>query len=306
MLPVTYYLTHIGATLGSLLQRVHFLFSDDVSYLKLLYWLKTGRKLNMDNPQRFNEKMQWLKLYNHQPEYTDMVDKYKAKQLVENLMGKQYIIPTLGVWNSPQDICWESLPQQFVLKTNHGGGGVGVVVCKDKTLLKKKKVLCQLTKSMRISGADGLKEWPYKNVQRRILAEQYVEDVDNQQLVDYKFHCFNGVPKLVLVCRDRYGNTGASKDFYDMEWNHLPISRELNGNAKGDFEKPAEFTRMIRMAEELSRGIPFVRIDLYLANHQIYFGEYTFFPASGLSKFCPDEWDFILGEWLELPQTKTI
>lgn len=306
MQSISYYFTHIRPTLGSLLTRFHFLFDNDEKYLRLLYRLKTGRKLDLEHPQRFNEKLQWLKLYNHQPEYTDMVDKYKAKEIVENLIGTQYVIPTLGVWNSSQDISWESLPQQFVLKTTHGGGGVGVVICKDKATFSVKNAIGQLNRSMRISGSNRLKEWPYQNMQRRIIAEQYLEDAGNHQLVDYKFHCFNGVPKVVLVCRDRYGKASASKDFYDMGWYHLPISRELNGNAKEDFEKPEEFSQMIQIAEKLSQGIPFVRIDLYLANHKIYFGEYTFFPASGLSIFYPDKWDFILGEWLKLPKIQTM
>jgi len=306
MQSVHYYITHFVPTIGSILKRMPFLFHNDEKYLKLLFRLKLGQTLNLEHPRRFNEKMQWLKLYNHQPEYTDMVDKYKAKQIVEKLIGTQYVIPTIGVWSSSQNISWESLPQQFVLKTTHGGGGVGVVICKDKATFSVKNAILQLNRSMRISGSNGLKEWPYQNVQRRIIAEQYMEDADNHQLVDYKFHCFNGVPKVVLVCRDRYGESGAFKDFYDMEWNHLPISRELNGNAKESFEKPEEFSQMIQIAEKLSKGIPFVRIDLYLANHKIYFGEYTFFPASGLSPFYPDEWDFIMGDWLDLPNVKVL
>ncbi len=306
MQSIAYYFKHIKPTIGSLLIRLHFLFHNEENYLKLLFWLKTGRKLNLEHPIRFNEKLQWLKLYNHQPEYTDMVDKHKAKQIVGKLLGEQYLIPTLGVWNSPQEICWESLPQQFVLKTTHGGGGVGVVVCKDKNMLNKKKAISQLSKSMRISGFERLKEWPYKDVQHRVLAEQYVEDVENHQLVDFKFHCFNGVPKVVLVCQNRYSGDGFSKDFYDMDWNHLQISRELNGNSKTLMQKPSEFEKMVKIAKTLSQNIPFVRIDLYLANHKIYFGEYTFFPASGLSNFYPDNWDYIFGEWLELPKSKTI
>ena len=301
MQAISYYLTHIGPTLGSMLERLPFLIHNEERYLKLLFRLKTGHSLDLNKPKRFNEKLQWLKLYNHQPEYTDMVDKYEAKKITEKRIGSKYIIPTLGVWDSVEEIGWDSLPQQFVLKTTHGGGGVGVVICKNKDCFDKVKAENRLSKSMKLSGYEGLKEWPYKNVHRRILAEQYMEDANNHQLIDFKFHCFNGVPKVVLVCQDRYSGKGTSKDFYDMDWNHLEISREMNGNAMAQMEKPGEFDEMVQIAKVLSNNMPFVRIDLYLANHKIYFGEYTFFPASGLSNFYPDKWDFVFGEWLKLP-----
>lgn len=297
-----YYLTHFRPTIGSIVKRVPYLFHNDEKYLKLLYYLKTGNKLNLHNPKRFNEKLQWLKLHNHVPSYTSLVDKYSVKFIVSEIIGKQYVIPTIGVWDSVDAIDWAALPKQFVLKTTHGGGSVGVVVCKDKDSLNRSKVEQKLSASMRLSGYDGLKEWPYKNVTRRIIAEQYIEDSENKQLIDFKFHCFNGTPKVVLVCKDRYMDNGATKDFFDMDWNHLEISRELNANAKSLMKEPAEFKEMIRIAEILSKNIPFVRIDLYLANHNIYFGEYTFFPASGFSNFYPDKWDYIFGEWLELPK----
>lgn len=297
-----YYLTHIRPTIGSIVKRVPYLFHNDEKYLKLLYYLKTGNKLDLHDPKRFNEKLQWLKLYNHVPSYTNLVDKYFVKNIVSEIIGKRYVIPTIGVWDSIEAIDWTVLPKQFVLKTTHGGGSVGVVVCKDKDSLNKSKAQRKLSVSMRVSGYEGLKEWPYKDVKRRIIAEQYIEDSENKQLIDFKFHCFNGIPKVVLVCKDRYMEHGATKDFFDMEWNHLEISRELNANAKSLMPEPAEFKEMIRIAEVLSKNIPFVRIDLYLANHNIYFGEYTFFPASGFSNFYPDKWDFIFGEWLELPK----
>ena len=300
MQTIGFYFAHIGYSLGSVLQRACFLFRNDEIYLKILFRLKTGHSLNLNNPKRFNEKLQWLKLYNHIPVYTDMVDKCQAKMIVEEILGNNYIIPTLGVWDTVEEIDWDSLPQQFVLKTTHGGGGTGVVICHNRDSFDKKKAECRLLKSMKLSAYEGLKEWPYKNVHRRVMAEQYMEDADNHQLIDFKFHCFNGIPKVVLVCQDRYTGKGTSKDFYDMDWNHLDISRELNGNAIVRLEKPTEFDEMVRIATVLSKKMPFVRIDLYLANHKIYFGEYTFFPASGLSNFYPDKWDFVFGKWLKL------
>lgn len=301
MQSLRYYITHVGPTLGSLMERVSYLFHNDERYLKLLFRLKIGTKLDFENPKRFNEKLQWLKLYNQNPEYTDMVDKHKVKNIISEQIGNRYIIPTIGIWNSADEIDWDQLPNQFVLKTTHGGGGTGVVICKDKKNFDKTTAIRKLKNSMKVSGYNRLKEWPYKNVKHRIIAEQYMEDSDNHQFTDYKFHCFNGQPKIVLVCRGRFSSTGGTKDFYDMGWQHLDIRRELNGNADSGFECPPEFTEMTHIAEQLSKGIPFVRIDLYLANHIVYFGEYTFFPASGLSRFYPDKWDFVMGDWLKLP-----
>lgn len=287
---------------GSLLERLNFLIPNEEFYLRLLFRLKLGKHLNLSNPQSFNEKLQWLKLYYRKIEFTQMVDKYEVKNYVKNLLDEKYIIPTIGVWEKPEDIEWDNLPNQFVLKTTHGGGGVGVVVCKNKQEFDKTAAIAKLNRSLNISGYNYLKEWPYKHIHKRIIAEKYMEDLGMHQLVDYKFLCFNGEPKLVLVCKDRFESSGLTKDFYTPNWEQINLKRSTNGNSNSAIEKPLLLSEMLDVAKTLSKGLPFIRIDLYLVNQQIYFGEFTFFPASGLSAFEPDEWDAILGSWITLPK----
>lgn len=287
----------------ALLQKSAILYRSDAKYLKKLFKLRMGKDLNLDNPKTFNEKLQWLKLYNRKPEYTRMVDKYEAKRYVADIIGEEYIIPTLGVWERFEDINFDALPNQFVLKTTHGGGNTGVVICKDKNtfdiLKAKKKLEASLKQDIYIS----LREWPYKNVKRRIIAEEYVVD-NNGELNDFKFFCFNGEPKVMLVATERNSKTGVCFDYFDMEFNHLPF--EQGGpNSKQLLTRPEVMADMIQIAKSLSRNIPQVRVDLYNVDGRIFFGEMTFFDSSGMAEFNPQEWDRIFGDWIELP-AKTI
>lgn len=287
----------------ALLQKSATLYRSDAKYLKKLFKLRMGKDLNLDNPKTFNEKLQWLKLYNRKPEYTRMVDKYEAKRYVADIIGEEYIIPTLGVWERFEDINFDALPNQFVLKTTHGGGNTGVVICKDKNtfdiLRAKKKLEASLKQDIYIS----LREWPYKNVKRRIIAEEYVVD-SNGELNDFKFFCFNGDPKVMLVATERNSKTGVCFDYFDMEFNHLPF--EQGGpNSKQLLTRPEAMADMIQIAKSLSRNIPQVRVDLYNVDGRIFFGEMTFFDSSGMAEFNPQEWDRIFGDWIELP-AKTI
>lgn len=273
----------------------------DKTYLKWLFRLNMGRRLDLNNPQTFGEKMQWLKLYNRKPEYTQMVDKYEAKKYVANIIGEEYIIPTLGVWDKFDDIDFDKLPDQFVLKTTHGGGNTGVVICKDKSTLDKDTAKRKLNRSLKSDIYRTLKEWPYKDVKKRIIAEKFIDSEGHQDLPDYKFYCFNGEPAYCQVIRDR--NTKETIDFYDMEWNHMPFVG-LNPVAKNGLKsvmKPKHLSEMVNICQKLATGIPFSRIDLYLVNEKIYFGEITFFPASGLGEFTPKEWDFTIGSLIKLP-----
>lgn len=272
----------------------------DKLYLQLQYFFKMGQKLDLKNPQTFTEKLQWLKLYNRQPEYTTMVDKHAVKQYVADKIGKQYIIPSLGIWDKVEDIDWDSLPNQFVLKTTHGGGSGGVVVCKDKITFDKQHAITKLTNSLNSDIYWNYREWPYKNVQKRIIAEQYMEDEDNIDLSDYKFYCFNGEPKYCQVVRDR--NTKETIDFYDMQWNHMSFVglNPFVSNGKTAIIKPTSFDSMIEICRKLSKNIPFVRIDLYIIKDSIYFGEITFFPHSGLGRFSPAIWNEKLGCLIKL------
>lgn len=267
-----------------------------------------GQELNLDNPQTFSEKLQWLKLYNRKPEYTQMVDKYEAKKYVANIIGEEYIIPTLGVWDKFEDIDFDKLPNQFVLKTTHGGGNTGVVICRNKTLFNKDEARRKLNKSLKKCIYKNFREWPYKDVKHRIIAEEYIEASGQQDIPDYKFFCFDGEPKYCQVIRNR--NTDATIDFYDMNWNHMPFIglNPVNKNglypvAKNGIEpiaKPVSLDKMISICKILANQIPFARIDLYVIHDKIYFGEITFFPASGLGCFEPHIWDIKLGEMIQL------
>lgn len=283
-----------------LLNKTADLWSDKL-FLELKFRLIMKQKLYLENPLTFNEKLQWLKLYNRRPEYTMMVDKYVVKQYVADKIGDEYIIPTLGVWDRVEDIDWNSLPNQFVLKTTHGGGGCGVVICKDKATFDKDNAKQILQKSLDSDIYLSFREWPYKDVPKRIIAEQYMADESGVELKDYKFFCFNGRVGCFKVDFDRFINHKAN--YYDREAKLLPFGEVCcMPDFNRQFEQPKSFDKMLDIVENLSRDIPFVRVDLYNADGKIYFGEITFFPAAGMGKFEPQEWDYKLGEMLILPK----
>ena len=267
-----------------------------------MFRLKMGYKLNLKNPQTFNEKLQWLKLYNRKPEYTRMVDKSEAKTVAENILGKGYVIPTLGVWDKFEDIDFNSLPDSFVLKTTNGGGGGGIIICRDKSKLNLASAAEQLKSSLKASIYRNLKEWPYKNVKPRILAEKFMVD-ESGELRDYKFYCFNGEPKVFLVASERFSRHRTYFDYFDMEGNHLPLTQGGMNNPVTP-ALPSTFEEMKQVAKKLSHGLPHVRIDLYNVDGIVYFGEFTFFDSSGFERFTPEEWDNIFGGWLQLPTKK--
>lgn len=282
-----------------LLGKFSFLFPDK-QYLQMMYWLHLGRKLNLKNPKTFNEKLQWLKLYNHKPEYTIMVDKVKAKEYVAKLIGEEHIIPTLGVWDDPDDIDFDALPDQFVLKCNHNSG-TGMCICRDKSKLDIEKVKAELRKGLKENYYMRWREWPYKNVPRKILAEKFMVDESGTELKDYKIFCFNGEPRYCQVISDR--NTDEKIDFYDMHWKRLVGLVGLNDkvhNSEYAIPCPESFEDMKQMASLLAKSIPFSRIDFYEINHQAYFGEITFFPATGFGNFNPREWNVKMGDMITL------
>lgn len=281
----------------AILTRIAPIFPDKL-YLKMLFRLRMGYKLNLDNPQTFSEKLQWLKLYNRKPEYTQMVDKVEAKKYVAGIIGEEYIIPTLGVWNSVDEIDFAKLPNQFVLKTTHGGGSGGVVICKDKSTFDIKAAKQKLNRSLRQDIYTHLREWPYKNVKKRIIAEEYIVDKKGESN-DYKFFCFDGEAKIMLMATER--QTGVKFDYFDKDFNHLPF--EQGGpNSSKVLAKPACMDKMLKIANILSQRIPHVRVDLYDIDGKIYFGELTFFDSSGMAKFKPQEWDYTFGNWIKLPE----
>ena len=302
MLSMIEYTKHPKLFFASLLRAIGFLFPDKL-YLQLLYYLIMGKRLSIKNPRTFGEKIQWLKLYDRRPEYAIMVDKYAAKKYVTNLIGSEYVIPVLGVWDRPEDINFDGLPQQFVLKTTHGGGSCGVIICKNKGLMDREGTIKRLNSALKYDVYNTFREWPYKNVPHRIIAEPYISNSSNsnQDLTDYKFYCFNGVPTYCQVIKDRH--TKETIDFFDMEWRHLSFYG-LNPNV-GPAEivpaKPIHFDKMKEIAHILSERLTFSRIDLYDANDGPLFGEITLYPASGIGTFNPYEYNAILGEMIKLP-----
>lgn len=263
------------------------------------YYLYNHKWLNLNVPQTYNEKLNWLKLYYHNPLYTTLVDKVLVKEYVVKKIGREHIIPTLGHWDSFDEIDFDKLPNQFVLKTNHDSGGI--VICKDKATFDKEAAKKKLMKSLKHDYYRFSKEWPYKNVKRQILAEQYMEDESGFELKDYKWFCFDGEAKILFIASDRQVKEVETKfDFFDVDFNHLPI---INGhpNAVLPIPKPNGFEKMKELAQILSNGLPHVRIDFYDVNGQIYFGEMTFYHNSGFAVFEPDRWDKTLGSWIKLP-----
>lgn len=273
----------------------------DDKYLQRKFKFKMGKTLDLSSPSTFSEKLQYLKLYDHNPVYTKLVDKVVVKEYVADMIGEQYIIPTIGVWNSPNEIDFNFLPQKFVMKCNHNSG-LGMYICKDKAKLDICQVKKELTRGLKQNYYLAEREWPYKNVPRKILAEQYLENSETSGLTDYKIHCFNGVPRFILVCQDRFAESGLTEDFFTPEWEHMSVKRPNIPNATTPISKPEKLDEMLALAEKLAKDIPFIRVDFYFVDGKIYFSELTFFPAAGFAPFEPEEWDKIFGDWLVLPQ----
>ncbi len=278
----------------------------DEEYLKKAFKASLGKELNLESPQTFNEKLQWLKLYNRKPDYTAMVDKFAVRKIVEEKIGEEHLIPLLGVWDDAESIDFDKLPDQFVLKCNHNSG-LGMCICKDKSKLNIKKVKNELKKGLAQDYYLKGREWPYKDVPRKIIAEKYMTDSEQSDcFTDYKFFCFSGEVDCVMVCIDR--NLGAPKFyFFGKNW-ELKRYNKRGIAAPHDFTlpKPANIGKMFEIAAELSKSLPFARIDLYQSNGQIYFGEITFFPDSGFDPNLLKETDQYFGSKIDLRGMKTL
>ena len=271
---------------------------DDV-FLRHVYKAHFGKELDLENPRTFNEKLQWLKLYDRNPLYNSLVDKCEVKEHVARIIGEEFIIPTLGVWTRFEEIDFDALPDQFVLKCTHDSASVAI--CRDKKHFDVAKARKMLTRGLRRNFYWGGREWPYKDVKPRILAEQYMEDAATRELRDYKFFAFDGVVRALFIASDRQNPKEETKfDFFDAEFRHLPFT---NGhpNATRPISPPKNFELMKTLAAKLSRGIPHVRVDFYEVNGKVYFGELTFSHWSGFIPFDPEEWDYTFGSWLTLP-----
>lgn len=292
------YLQNPWLILSSLAYHTAGLWTDEL-FLKIRFRARVGYHLNLNNPQSYNEKLQWLKLNCKHLEYKDLVDKASAKQYVSQVIGDQYIIPTLAVWDTVDDIEWDSLPNRFVIKCTGDSGGV--VICKDKSRLDINKAKKKLKKGWGHNYYKYNREYPYRFVKNRIIAEEYMEDESGYELKDYKIFCFDGEPKCLFVATDRQKTGEDTKfDFFDLDWNHIPVE---NGhpNNPNKIEKPLNFDKMIEIARKLSQGMIHVRVDLYNCNGKIYFGELTFFHWSGMTAFKPIEWDYRFGDFIKLP-----
>ncbi len=271
----------------------------DDEYLRHIFKARLGYELNLDNPRTFNEKLQWLKLYDRKPIYTTMVDKYAVKDYVAGIIGQQYIIPTLGVWNDAEDIDFANLPEQFVLKCTHDSQGV--VICKDKKSLDIESTKQKLNRCLKRDFYKKTREWPYKDVPHRIIAEEYLEDSTSHELRDYKFFCFGGTAKCFKIDFDRFIQHRAC--YFSPDGRVLKIGEEVcPPDPQRHIEIPISIRKMKTLGEELSKEIPFLRADFYDVDGRVYFGELTFYPASGFGRFIYDGNDEMLGSWLEIPQ----
>ena len=280
-----------------------FRWMPDKAYIQWMFRSQIGQWPDLKHPKTFNEKLQWLKLHDRRPEYTVMADKYLVREYIAGALGEAYLIPALGVWDDPEEIDFAKLPDQFVLKCNHNSG-LGMYICRDKSKIDiqevKKGLLRGLKQDYYLTG----REWPYKNIPRKIVCEQYMTN-NGEELADYKIHCFNGEPKMILVCRDRFKESGLTEDFFSEKWEHLPVKRPAHSNAAEPIEKPQQLEEMLMLAKKLANGIPFVRVDFYVIEGNIYFGELTFFPMSGFETFVPESWDSVFGQWISLKENKS-
>ena len=270
---------------------------DDEEYLKMLYKFRVGKKLDLQNPKSFNEKIQWLKIYDRNPLYTKLVDKFEVKEYIKEKVGEEYLIPILGVYDKFEDIDFDKLPNKFVIKCTHDSGGL--VIVKNKEKLNYRKAKKKINKSLKRNYYWNTREWPYKDIKPRIIIEKYMEDEKCHELVDYKAMCFNGKVKMFFTCTERFSKDGLKVTFFDMDWNKMPFERKYKSSTN-KIDKPVNFEKMVELSEKLSKDMKFVRVDWYEINGKLYFGELTFYPGSGCEKFYPEEWDYKLGKMIEL------
>lgn len=278
-------------------------FLSDETFIKAVFKFRVGYKINLDCPQTYNEKLQWIKLYDRNPRYTAMVDKVQVRDYISKTIGEKYLIPCLGVWNSEEDINFDELPNQFVLKCNHNSG-LGMCICKDKSKLNINNVKAELRRGLNQDYYYHSREWPYKDVPKKIIGEKFLVDESGKDLKDYKVMCFNGEPKLIELHMGRFTDH-QSQDFYDIDWNKTNITQSglsLYGSSKSVMPKPVTLDEMLKLSKILSQGIPHVRVDWYSIEEKLYFGELTFFDGSGFDPYDNPEDDLLLGSWIKLPE----
>jgi hypothetical protein len=280
----------------------HFKWMPDKMYLKCVYRGVFGSKLNLGNPQTYNEKLQWLKLYDRNPEYTTCVDKYEVRKHVSDIIGNEFLIPIYGVWDRYDDINFDLLPDQFVLKCTHDSGGL--VICKDKAKfnhdISSQKIKSSMSRNYYWKG----REWPYKNVRPRIIAEKYMVDESGTELKDYKVFCFNGSPKIIQVDYNRF--TNHKRNLYDINWNYINATMTYPTDSNVKIKEPSKLAEILELAKSLSTNVPHVRIDFYIINEKIFFGEMTFYHSSGFANINPEKLNIEMGSWLKLNKDKEL
>lgn len=274
----------------------------DKLYLYIKYFCKMGKILNLKNPKTFNEKIQWLKINDRKSTYTKMVDKCDAKEYVANKIGDEYIIPTIGIYDSFDDINFEELPNEFVLKCTHDSGGV--IICKDKSLFDKKSAKKRINKTFNKNYFYNCREWPYKNIKPRILVEKYMLNENEEELINYKFWCFNGEPKFMYISQCMKDHNKARISYLDTDYNETEFQDRDYKHFEELPKKPKNFEKMLEIAKVLSKGITFIRVDLYEVENRVYFGELTFYPNSGYIHFKPEECDEKIGNLMILPKVE--
>jgi len=277
----------------------HFKWVPDARYLRTCFRIKMGYSLDLESPRTFNEKLQWLKLYDRRPEYVGLVDKLGAREYVEARVGASHLIPLLGVWDGADAIDFSALPARFVLKCTHDSGSA--VICRDRATFHEKRARAWLARRLRRNYFWAGREWPYLNIRPRIIAEAYMTDESETELKDYKFFCFHGEPKVIQVDFDRF--TAHKRNLYDPEWNRMPLAIEYPDDPERNITRPHNLDQVLSFVEAIAPSAPFVRVDLYLVRDRIYFGEFTFYHGEGLEHFRPAHFDAMFGSWIRLPST---
>ncbi len=273
---------------------------SDKSFIEKMYKARLGKKLDLKNPKTFTEKMNWLKLYDRRPEYTIMADKYAVREYITEKIGEEYLVPLLGVWDNADDVDFSELPEKFVLKCNHNSD---VTICMDKSKIDEKEIKEKLSRQLKDDYYLHKREWPYKNIPRKIICEKYMENTNGKELFDYKLFCFNGKVKIIEVNSGRFTDH-LREDHYDKEWNHIDVTIGGYPSAGDIFDKPVFFDALCELSEKLASGIPLVRVDFNYWDGKLYFGELTFFHSAGFTTFEPEEINMLWGSWIQLPKKR--
>lgn len=273
-----------------------FNYIPDKIFIPFQYKFATGKTLDLQNPKTFNEKIQWMKLYDRNPLYPIIVDKYAVREYIKDRIGEEFLIPLLGHWKNTEQIDINKLPDSFVLKCNHDSGGIAI--CKSKNTFEWQSERKKIEKHLNQNHFYLSREWAYKSIKRCIIAEKYMEDIETGELRDYKFFCFNGKPKYIQVDYDRF--TNHKRNIYDLKWNLVNLTIKCQNDPSRNLNRPNNLDEMIELASKLSEGFPQIRVDFYSVNGRTYFGELTIYHGSGFEEFTPEVYNELFGSFIDL------